>query len=275
MNEQHIYDLGTLEEGVVEKRPSRHCKTPYVADVKMEDNTEVICHAPSLGCCGYVDKGAHIMVKQNEKTKKEKICSHTVYLSKIYEKGHEYYVGVHPKIAEKLAYELLSKNYISSLKNLKNIEREKCFMNSRFDYTCIDENNKKVILEVKNVPCADYEDIYEKDRKKRNYDSWSYDSKIAYFPDGYRKNVKDTVSPRALKHIQELEEIKKNNEDMRTILLFVIQRNDIIGFQPSIIDQKYRQAVISAYKNGVEIIPVSVYWQDNKCYFNKQVKLMI
>ena len=148
-------------------------------------------------------------------------------------------------------------------------------MNSRFDYTCIDENNKKVILEVKNVPCADYEDIYEKDRKKRNYDSWSYDSKIAYFPDGYRKNVKDTVSPRALKHIQELEEIKKNNEDIRTILLFVIQRNDIIGFQPSIIDQKYRQAVISAYKNGVEIIPISVYWDINKCYFNKQVKLMI
>ena len=120
MNEQHIYDLGTLEEGVVEKRPSRHCKTPYVADVIMEDNTEVICHAPSLGCCGYVDKGAHIMVKQNEKTKKEKVCSHTVYLSKIYEKGHEYYVGVHPKIAEKLAYELLSKKlYFISKKSKK------------------------------------------------------------------------------------------------------------------------------------------------------------
>ena len=46
-------------------------------------------------------------------------------------------------------------------------------------------------MEVKNVPLA-------KLNKSTN-------EMISFFPDGYRKSKKDVVSPRALKHIQELE----------------------------------------------------------------------
>ena len=59
-------------------------------------------------------------------------------------------------------------------------------------------------MEVKNVPLADYEDVTAKDRKKMCFDDRSINSKVAYFPDGYRKKQTDTVSPRALKHINEL-----------------------------------------------------------------------
>ena len=38
--------------GTIVKRPSKHCKSPYVADVVLENGEEVIAHAPSLGCCG-------------------------------------------------------------------------------------------------------------------------------------------------------------------------------------------------------------------------------
>ena len=93
---------------------------------------------------------------------------------------------------ERIVEKLIEGNYIPTLQNSTQIEREKTYLNSRFDFTGTDENGKKFILEVKNSPCADYEDISHKERKGKDYTSWSYDSKIAYFPDGYRKNVKDT-----------------------------------------------------------------------------------
>ena len=48
-----------------------------------------------------------------------------------------------------------------------------------------------------------------------------FNEKIAYFPDGYRKNSTDVVSPRALKHIQELEYIAKNGT-VRAILCYTM-----------------------------------------------------
>ena len=124
-------------------------------------------------------------------------------------------------------------------------------------------------MEVKNVPLADYEDISSKDRKKMCYDDREIDSKIAYFPDGYRKKSTDTVSPRALKHIRELTLIKKESIT-RCIMCYVIQRTDVDRFQPSIIDPEYRQAVKEAIEAGVEIITLVVKWtRDGEAYFVK------
>ena len=76
----------------------------------------------------------------------------------------------------------------------------------------------------------------------------------------YRKNANDPVSPRALKHVQELEQIKQKEPDMRCILCFVIQRTDVKQFQPSLIDPIYRKAVQKAWINGVEIFTLQVSW---------------
>ena len=124
-------------------------------------------------------------------------------------------------------------------------------------------------MEVKNVPLADYEDVCIKDRKKMCYDERAIDSKIAYFPDGYRKKSTDTVSPRALKHIRELTLIKKESIT-RCIMCYVIQRTDVDRFQPSIIDPEYRQAFKEAVEAGVEIITLVVRWtRDGEAYFVK------
>ena len=64
-------------------------------------------------------------------------------------------------------------------------------------------------MEVKNVPLADYEDVTAKERAKMDFSGRDFNSKVAYFPDGYRKKTTDPVSPRALKHIRELTLIKK------------------------------------------------------------------
>ena len=79
----------------------------------------------------------------------------------------------------------------------------------------------------------------------------------------------DVVSPRALKHIQELEKIKiEKKDEIRCILCFVIQRNDISSFQASNLDPTYKQALKSAYNNGVEVLPIIIEWtKEGEAYF--------
>ena len=45
--------IDNLVKGKVIKRPSASCKTPYVADVELEDGTIVLAHTTSLGLGGY------------------------------------------------------------------------------------------------------------------------------------------------------------------------------------------------------------------------------
>jgi len=142
-------------------------------------------------------------------------------------------------------------------------------MNSRFDFAGIDENGTPFVLEIKNVPLADYVDVPKKDRIHclAQLEHKNFNEKIAYFPDGYRKNSTDVVSPRALKHIQELEEIAITGK-VRAILCFIVQRNDVKQFQTSNIDLIYKAAVYKASQNGVEIITIQVEWTtQGKCYF--------
>lgn len=271
-----LYKLENLIEGTIVKRPSKYIKTPYVADVLINSSEEILAHSASLGCCGLADiKSTVLMTLSNTKKKTKQTnkanmnCSHTIYLS-IVEKNQ--IIGINPKLAEKLVESALTKNCLSKLKNIKRYRREttihvKNKINSRFDFTGIDENGIPFIMEVKNVPLADYEDVTKKDRSKIDFTNYSFDSKVAYFPDGYRKKSLDTVSPRALKHIKELTTICVEAK-IRCIMCYVIQRTDVNRFQPSIIDPEYREAVKNAIDSGVEIITLVVSWnREGEAYF--------
>ena len=286
MNNQLLIQLDNLIEGTVIKRPSKFIKSPYVADImplnienKVKENT-VLAHTASLGCCGLADNGANILMSlvppSKNKSKNKNVdklkCEYKVYLSVIREKGREIIVGIHPKLAEDITECALKQNYLSKLQNIQSYRRETTIfvegkVDSRFDFSGIDANGIPFIMEVKNVPLADYEDITAKDRKGKCYDDRSVDSKVAYFPDGYRKKSADPVSPRALKHIRELTIIKKESIT-RCIMCYVIQRTDVDRFQPSIIDPEYREAVKLAIEAGVEIITMVVQWtKDGQAYF--------
>jgi DNA-binding sugar fermentation-stimulating protein len=284
MNNQLLIKLDNLVEGTVIKRPSKFIKSPYVADViplSLENEVvknQVLAHTASLGCCGLADTNATILMNlvPNSKSKNKNVdklkCEYRVYLSVLREKGCEIIIGIHPKLAEELTETALKCNYLSKLQNIQSYRRETAIfvegkVDSRFDFSGIDENGVPFIMEVKNVPLADYEDITAKDRKGKCYDDRSVDSKVAYFPDGYRKKSADPVSPRALKHIRELTLIKKESVT-RCIMCYVIQRTDVNCFQPSIIDPEYREAVRLAIEAGVEMITMVVQWtKDGQSYF--------
>lgn len=273
-----LLKLDNLIEGEIIKRPSKHIKTPYVADIQIcSDSIMILGHTASLGCCGLADVGARVLMAPVPKTKNntnpDKLhCEYRVYLSVIREKDKEIIVGIFPKLAEDLTEAALKNNLLSKLINVKSYKREtKIYVpdmvDSRFDFSGIDQNGIPFIMEVKNVPLADYEDVAAKERKKMSFDDRDINSKVAYFPDGYRKKSTDPVSPRALKHINELTLIKCMSKT-RCIMCYVIQRTDINRFQPSIIDPEYREAFKEAIKSGVEIITMVVQWsRDGEALF--------
>jgi DNA-binding sugar fermentation-stimulating protein len=262
----NLYIIKNPVKGVVLKRPSLYCKTPYVADVQIE-NEEIMGHSPSLGCCGLADKGANVILSKLSTGKTK--TSHRIELSIQNEEEYTTIVGINPKLGESIAENALNWNCIKDLTNIRSYRRETTILNSRFDFTGIDSNGRTFVMEVKNVPLADYVDVPKKERKQylKKIENMKYNEKIAYFPDGYRKNSTDVVSPRALKHIEELEQIAQTSHT-RAILCFIVQRSDANCFQPSNIDLTYKKAVQKAWLNGVEIKTIQVEWSmDGICKF--------
>ena len=226
------------------KRPSAKCKTPYVADIII-DNSESLAHSPSLGCCGLAEKGCHVLVSSLPVTKKTQVCSYRIELAI----DNNTCIGINPKLAEIVAEKALVNNLISCLTNVTSYKREVKILNSRFDFYGIDSEDIPFIMEIKSVPLAN--------------------NNVAYFPDGYRKSKKDVISPRALKHVQELQQMKTDSTTpIRCILCFVIQRDDATSFEISPNDAVYKGAVRAAQASGVEIITIQTSWNsDGQCEF--------
>ena len=258
-------------------RPSKVCKTPYVADIELNDGSIVQAHCASLGCCGLCEKNCYVYaspIKSNCVQSKSKICSYKIYLASFYEEKvvndkliiNKQLIGIDPKLAETLVENALTQNYLKTLTNIKNYKREVKLLNSRFDFAGLDEHGKYFVLEVKNVPLADYADVSSSDRKKMvkcgDFANISVNNKISYFPDGYRKKKGDVVSERALKHINELAEITQS-KITRPIICFVVQRTDVSSFQASLLDPIYKAAFNDAITKGVEVIVLVVSW--NAC----------
>lgn len=259
-----LHQLTNVIEGTVIKRPSKYIKTPYVADIEVhiDDSNfteDILGHTPSLGCCGLVDTGATILLTESCSDKSK--CSHIVQLSSINNSTNTsiskpLIIGVNPKLAEILAESALKNNCLSKLLNIKSYKKETTVyiegkVDSRFDFSGIDENGIPFLMEVKTVPLSSPPSLLSKGNG------------ISYFPDGFRKKVTDTVSPRALKHIQELTLIKRETK-VRCLMCYVIQRSDTHMFMPSPADPAYRKAFYEAMKAGVEIITLQIDWQLEK-----------
>lgn len=260
--------------GVVSARPSRVIKTPYVCDLMImtdehnQDPTAVIAHTPSLGCNGMVDTGATVVAVERKDTKgkcaygviasiqKERECD-----SKSHIDHHTVVVGVDPSLAERFAGDILHMGVIPGLKVHHNVplQTQKTYEDCRFDYCGVTSDSHPFICEVKNVSIARYEDLHPKLLAKKDCSDRAIDSKIALFPSGYKPKGL-THSERALKHTQTLTKIKKEYPDIRCIIMFVVQRDDVITFKATDGDEQYRNALKTAHENGVEVYAVCVKW---------------
>ena len=107
-----LFKLNDLELVKIISRPSKVCKTPYVADINLNE-TSTMAHTPALGCCGLNDKGANVYVMKMLKPKK---CTHSVELALT---SDDVLVGTNPKLAETLVGNSLNNNFIKVI-NYKN-----------------------------------------------------------------------------------------------------------------------------------------------------------
>ena len=79
-------------------------------------------HAPSLGCDGMADKGAIVYVTENKNPKAK--CKYVIYLSQV----NDTIVGIHPKISEKLAHQILKNNNLPMIDEVNELKAEVTMM---------------------------------------------------------------------------------------------------------------------------------------------------
>ena len=231
-------------------RPSKQIKSPYLADVLLlEENKEVLCHSASLGCSGHITENSIVWVLEKEDTKAK--SKYEIYLIE----ENNTMIGCHPLVANKIAYKLLKNNIV--LPNTKDVISEYTLNDCRFDFIakC---NERMTIIEVKSVPIADYIDGTSKEVEAYLKEYPELKEKIAIFPycttAGKRKLSQEPLSERALKHVNSL---AKLSNTLQTVLLFVVQRNDISKFCISKLDPTYKEACRKALDAGVIIKAVS------------------
>ena len=275
-----VITKNNLTTGTVTKRPSKICKSPYMADVTLVDTREALVHSPSLGCSGLTDSGSFVFV--SPVSTKGTRSSHRIEFSQITEEweGCTYntIVCTNPAIAEYIVNHLLVNDLLKGVKTTDQGDKVKgqvTIGDSRFDFIGVDSDGVEFIAEVKTVPVAGPHGAVEKKEKAKLIKEGRYytkhpKEKTAIFPDGYIKPKdvgKKPQSERANKHILELTNIKKNS-NKRTIMFYVIQRDDATQFDISKLDPIYRENVKKAQENGVEIYAIQMKWvYDNGTMF--------
>ena len=248
-----IHTLPTLYRAEVVSRPSKSIKSPYVADIRLEDGTQALCHTPGLGCCGLVSAGKYIFVSKAANAK-----SKTAYTAQIAESADSegaHYIGIHPMVSQAIAAKLLDKiNPTAVWKSEVKVDEH-----TRLDFVGTTVEGKKIYVEVKNAmigPCNNL----RKDRR-------------AIFPEGFRKSKTDTISPRAVKHAETLATLKGLPDTDSAYLLFILPRNDCHdGLELNSTDPIYCKAVSDAIKQGVNVRVFGLdFQQSGAVSFNKEL----
>jgi sugar fermentation stimulation protein A len=215
-------------------RPSKKIKSPYMADIEI-DNIIELAHSPSLGLCGLIKENSNIFVSQ---CKNE--CRKSKYTIELVE-SNKVLIGANPLFANKIF-----SNFYSKFNEFKNYEIEKKEVkihNSRLDFLLV-KNDKKCYVEIKNVPLVEI----------------TNNTVVATFPDGYKNTKNICISDRAYKHIEDL--IKLKDKGFRVSLVFIVQRSDAEIFSPNYSKDKiYSEKLKEAFDKGVEIYAYKFSWR--------------
>ena len=204
-------------EAVVKKRPSSKIKSPYVADIIIENET-YLAHTPGLHLGGQIVEGSIVYVqKSNEKSKTD----YKIICVKV--ETPETFVCAQPLYANYIFEKAVELGQIEEFKNYKKLQREVTLEKGhRVDFKIDD-----ALIEVKSVVCKeDTTGIFPVGGLLKKYDE-----------------THKTISPRAIKHIKNLNELEN------TYIYFIILRGDCDGFQPNYKKDPYFAEVLNNAKN--------------------------
>jgi hypothetical protein len=256
------------------RRPSARNRSPYVADIRLADGREAICHVPSFDLGGKCVAGSAILVKPaldatgrlvgpNAVSPKYGTpkCEFHCQLAVLKGGG---YVGAHPSLGETAAVALLQRSPVladvwAGARADAEIRREVTApraQDMRADFVVSGGGAKETVLEVKTVVDASVDAGVDAGEEGGPV--------VALFPWG-KKNQKGpagekVVSARAIKHVDALAAIQEEGVASAAVL-FVVARADAAAFRPHAARCPSFAAHLEAAKAaGVNILARRLRW---------------
>ncbi len=224
-----------IENAIFINRPNR-----FIANVLLNDKEEVV-HVPNTGRCKeiFIKNAKVVLRKFDVKERKTKYDLISAW------KGDKL-INIDSQMPNKIVHEALINKKIHKLIRYNNIEKEKTFHNSRFDFKIFNDHGEVYYLEVKGVTLED------------NY--------IAKFP--------DAPTERGEKHVREL--IKAKEEGNGAGILFLIQLEEVCKFTPNKeMDEKFSNAVLDAKNKGVDIFAYNCSVYDNNITLKNEIEIFM
>jgi sugar fermentation stimulation protein A len=183
------------------------------------DGEETMVHVPNTGRCREIlVPGSPVVLREengeNRKTKYDLIAGFK----------EEKIINIDSQIPNKVVAEALMARRIAGLEGYGNIEREKTYGASRFDFRLTEGLDNPYFLEVKGVTLEE--------------------NGVAMFP--------DAPTVRGTKHLRELIEVRRSHGGAG--VLFLIQMSDAYCFRPyDERDKLFGEALREASENGVDL----------------------
>lgn len=209
-----------LTRGVLLQRYKR-----FLADVRLPDGSEVVCHCANPGSMLGVSKpGSAVYLSfSNSPTRKLSWTLEAIRVGR-------YWVGINPQRANRLAEEAWYRNRIPELTGFAELKREpQIESKSRADFLLTSFGGAKHWVEAKYVTLAE----------------------------GSRALFPDSVSQRAAKHMRALARRVRQGDE--ATVLFVCPRGDVKHIEPAwSIDPDYGHALAAAVETGVQVLTYQV-----------------
>lgn len=226
-------------EGIVKatflRRPNR-----FQAYVILNEE-EIMVAVPNTGRCREIlTEGTTVILREGKnpsrKTKYDLIAAYK----------DDKLINIDSQAPNKVVEEALRNNKIEKLNKYKNIQREKTFGSSRFDFKLTDDYNNEYYLEVKGV-------TLEEDGK-------------TMFP--------DAPTERGARHLMELVDVKSSGRDAG--VLFLIQMDSVRSFSPhDVMDKTFGEALRYAKSKDVDIFAFQCNIGEDFLTLNKEIPIIL
>jgi hypothetical protein len=275
MTDKFVLHLEGLTEAKIISRPSIRIKENAISDIIIfRENKIAYAHTPSLSCDGLSNGGSDVFVvccpldDDDDKTLTpyhDKI-THTVFLAYFKETSKNVQImGINYNLSMEIMESCIEKNLMSILPPVKQFTRNTHMkledrIDSVFSFTGICEDGTHFVMEVCNVPHAEYNhgqpDAFKHAIIANRLDMTEedYNTKSAYFPERDATNTAELV-----KKVQDLTTIS-NDSSILCIIGFVVQRTDINKLELSLYNDDYRLAVKKALEHGVRVMHIVINW---------------